>query len=218
MTPRGARQARLSTRQPIQRGLRILIADEDKQALDDLARVLQELGHKVIAKAVRIDEVSREVAAEDPEVAMVKLHEDTEHALELIDTIVDEAECPVIALMEVESLDFIGKAADRGIHAYVKPMSQATVQGAIEVAIRRHAELAHFSEAVSQLEGALDRRATIERAKGILMERHSVGDQEAFELLRAHARRNNRKVIEVAHAVSEGHALLPKHGDEKLTG
>jgi AmiR/NasT family two-component response regulator len=204
------RNATLTTRQPLQRGLRILIADEDKQALEALGQVLQELGHEVIAKAVGIQEVEREIAEEGPEAAMVKLHEDTDHALELIETIVEEADCPVLALMEVESLDFVGKAADRGIYAYTESLSAEDVQGAIEIAIRRHAELEHFKEAVNQLEGALDRRAIIERAKGIIMERHSLGEAEAFEVMRAHARRNNRKVIEVAHAVTEGHALLPK--------
>jgi AmiR/NasT family two-component response regulator len=200
-------------RQPRQRGLRILIADEDEQALDALAQVLQELGHEVIAKAVAIGEVARELDEEQPEVAMVKLHEDTEHALELIDAIVEDADCPVLALMEVESLDFIGRAADRGIYAYAKPISPQAVQGAIEIAVRRHAELEHFSEAVTQLEGALDRRAVIERAKGILMERHSIDEDRAFDIMRSHARRNNRKVVEVAHSVTEGHALLPKAGN-----
>jgi len=84
------------------------------------------------------------------------------------------------------------------------------LQGAIDVAIRRHADVERLNEEVDQLEGALDRRAVIERAKGILMERHSLDDQAAFEMLRSHARSNNRRLIEVARAVTDGHALLPK--------
>ncbi|MBI5106363.1 MAG: ANTAR domain-containing protein [Solirubrobacterales bacterium] len=63
---------------------------------------------------------------------------------------------------------------------------------------------------VEQLEGALERRAIIERAKGIVMERHAVGEREAFELLRSHARATSRPVVEVARAVADGHALLPR--------
>ena len=63
---------------------------------------------------------------------------------------------------------------------------------------------------MEQLEGALERRGTIERAKGILMERHGISDTEAFELLRDHSRAGGRRVIDVARAVIEGHALLPK--------
>jgi response regulator NasT len=63
---------------------------------------------------------------------------------------------------------------------------------------------------VEQLEGALDRRAVIERAKGILMERHSLDERAAFEMLRTHARSSNRRLVDIARAVNEGHALLPR--------
>ena len=68
--------------------------------------------------------------------------------------------------------------------------------------MRRFAELTELSEAVGQLEDAISRRATIERAKGILMERHGVSDREAFEMLRAEARSNNRRLYEVASEVA----------------
>ncbi len=87
-----------------------------------------------------------------------------------------------------------------------------SVQGAIEVALRRYREAAKLAGKVDQLEGALERRVIIERAKGILMERHSLDDRRAFELLREHARSSNRRVVEVALSVTEGHALLPKVG------
>jgi response regulator NasT len=116
----------------------------------------------------------------------------------------------VIALMEVPQPDFISRAAERGIYAYVQPVTAETVQGALDVALRRHADAERLSEEVNELEGALQRRAVIERAKGILMERHSLDDRTAFEMLRSHARSNNRKLVEVARAVSEGHLLLPR--------
>ena len=67
-----------------------------------------------------------------------------------------------------------------------------------------------LTDKVEQLEGALQRRGVIERAKGILMERHSVSEREAFELLRDHARASGRRVVDVAQSVLDGHALLPK--------
>jgi len=68
-------------------------------------------------------------------------------------------------------------------------------------------------EQIQRLESALERRALIERAKGILMERHSVTERAAFDLLRDHARSRNRTVVDVATSVTEGHALLPKARD-----
>jgi AmiR/NasT family two-component response regulator len=192
------------------KGLKVLVADEDHAALDTVANLLHGLGHHVSARAVGVNEVSREIDDDEPDVALVKLHDDDEHALELIDEIVDEATCPVIALMEVPEPDFISRAAKRGIFAYVQPVTAETVQGALEVALRRHADVERLSGEVEVLEGAIKRRAVIERAKGILMERHSLGDREAFELLRSHARANNRKLVEVAGSVADGHLLLPR--------
>jgi AmiR/NasT family two-component response regulator len=191
-------------------GLRVLVADEDHEALDRLSGLLGELGHEVVARAIGVGEVSLEIMREEPEVALVKLHDDDEHALDLIDEIVQEASCPVIALMEVAEPDFISRAAEKGIYAYVQPVTAETVQAALEVAIRRHADVERLNEEVDELEGALRRRAVIERAKGILMERHSIDERTAFELLRRHARANNRKLAEVARAINEGHLLLPR--------
>lgn len=192
------------------KALKVLVADEDHAALDTVARLLHDLGHEVSARAVGVGEVASQISQDEPEVALVKLHDDDEHALDLIDEIVEGADCPVIALMEVPEPDFISRAAEHGIYAYVQPVTAETVQGALEVAIRRHADTERLSDEVGELEGALQRRAVIERAKGILMERHSVDDRAAFELIRSHARANNRKLVEVARAVAEGHLLLPR--------
>ena len=79
--------------------------------------------------------------------------------------------------------------------------------------MRRWREQRDLTEQVERLENALERRAVIERAKGILMERQSLDDRAAFQRLREHARSTNRTVVDVAAAVAEGHALLPKGSD-----
>lgn len=188
--------------------VRVLIADEDRDQLVALAAVLEELGHEVTAHAVSPAEAAQLIADDDPSVAIVALHEDRDHALELIDEITEYSSGPVIAVIEQEDPDFVRHAADLGIYAYAQPLAPSAVQGAIDVAVRRHAETERLEERVDQLESALERRAVIERAKGILMERHGVEDRAAFELLRGHARSHNRKVVDVARAVTEGHALL----------
>jgi AmiR/NasT family two-component response regulator len=190
--------------------LRVLVADEDRRALDDLGRTLTDLGHEVTPYAVSVSEAARLIAAEDPDLAFVMAHRDDEHALALIGEAVEYASGPVIAQVPDADVDFLSRAAERGISAYVESMDPESVQGAIEVAVRRYREASSLHEKVDQLEGALDRRATIERAKGILMERHGVGERDAFELLRDHARTSGRRVVDVAQTVLDGHALLPK--------
>jgi response regulator NasT len=190
-------------------GLRVLVADEDADALDRLARLLHELGHTVTAYAVEVSQVAEQVVADDPELSMVVLHRDDDHALALIEEISAYSSGPVIALTQREDPAFAARAADRGIAAQATPDGPDAVQSAIEVALRRHAEIERLEAKVDQLEGALARRAVIERAKGILMERHGVDDRTAFERLRTRARTDRRRVVDVANAVAEGELELP---------
>ncbi|HEX7292252.1 MAG TPA: ANTAR domain-containing protein [Conexibacter sp.] len=190
-------------------GLRVLLADEDAEALDRLAKVLHELGHDVCAYAIEVADVAEKVVADDPEVSMVVLHNDDDHALALIEEICAYASGPVIALTLEDDPEFVARAADRGIAAQATPREPDAVQSAIELALRRHAEIERLEAKVDQLEGALARRAVIERAKGMLMERHGVDDRTAFERLRTRARTDRRRVVDVAQAVAEGELELP---------
>ena len=190
--------------------LRVLIADEDERELRSLHEVLERLGHEVAPYAVSVHAAIELIATEDPDVAIVVVHKDDEHALALIAEAVEFASGPVIAQLPDADVEFLSRAAERGIAAYVESMDPESIQGAIEVARRRHREAAGLHEKVEQLEGALERRARIERAKGILMERHGVQEREAFELLRDHARATGRRVVDVAQTVLDGHALLPR--------
>jgi response regulator NasT len=184
-------------------GLRVLAADEDPAALDALAAMLHELGHTVCAYAVRVDEVADRVVNDDPDIAIVVLHEDDDHALALIEEICAYASGPVIAVTQEPDPDFVARAAERGISAEGKSDDADVMQSAIELALRRYAEVERLEAQVDQLEGALARRAVIERAKGILMERHGIEAHAAFERLRAHARHGRRRVADVARAVAD---------------
>ena len=192
------------------RHLRVLIANEDRDALHELASVLEGLGHEVAPYVVAVSEAIELIATEDPDLAIVVVHQDDEHALALIAETVEYASGPVIAQTRDGDVDFVARAAERGISAWIESTSPEVVQGAIEVALRRYEEAAELQVKVDQLESALERRAIIERAKGILMERHAIDERAAFEMMRDHARAQSRRVVDVALAVTDGHALLPK--------
>ena len=194
-------------------GLRILAADEDEATLRETDELLAKLGHTVCAHAVTVAQAAELIASEDPDLSVVAVDADDEHALALIEEISEYARGPVIALLGEHEAEFVSTAAERGIDAFARPHFLGEVQGAIELALRRHADHARLTEQVEQLETALERRGTIERAKGILMERHAVDERQAFELLRQQARRSNRRVIDLARAVADGHSLLPGRAD-----
>jgi AmiR/NasT family two-component response regulator len=189
--------------------LRVLIANERRDRLALVAPIVAALGHEVIAREIDVDEVGPVTARERPDVALVGLGESSEHALVLIEKIVQEAFCPVILLIHEPNPGFVREASKRGIFAYITDGETEDEEGAhdwqnaIDIVLRRFTEY-------HDLEGAFGRRAVTERAKGILMERHSIDDAAAFDLLRKHSRASNRKLVDVASAVVDGHALLPK--------
>ncbi len=195
-------------------GLTVLVADEDTEALRSTARVLEALGHRVASYAVSVEQAAEQIAEEDPDLSVVAVHDDLEHALDLIDELSESARGPVVAVVENGyDGDFLARAAARGIDGFARSEDPGEVQAAIELALRRHRQEAQLTEQVTQLETALERRSMIERAKGILMERHQVDDRAAFAMLRDHARNGGRKVVDVASAVVEGHPLLPRRRD-----
>jgi AmiR/NasT family two-component response regulator len=184
--------------------LRVLIANERKDRLAVVAPIVADLGHEVIAREIDVTEVGVVTARERPDVALVGLGKSSQHALDLIDKIVQEAACPVILLIHARDPAFVREASKRGIFAYITDSDVEEWQSSIDIVLRRFAEY-------HDLEGAFGRRSVTERAKGILMERHSVDEAEAFEMLRDRSRSANRKLIDIAAAVVDGHRLLPKH-------
>lgn len=181
--------------------LRVLIANERRDRLALLAQVVAGLGHEVIAREIDVKEVGAVTARERPDVALVGLGLHSEHALELISEIVREASCPVIALLSTEDPSYVREAAKRGVFAYIVDSRPDDLQSAIDITLQRFAEY-------HSLQGAFGRRATIEQAKGILMERHAIDAGRAFEMLRDHSQHNGYKLVDVAQAIVDSHLLL----------
>jgi len=174
--------------------LRVLVADEDKQQLEPVGDALEELGHEVIALAVSAGETARATHEHRPDLAIVALHEDKEHALELIEQIVDEATCPVCLLAGDPSREFLSHAARRGIFAHLDSTDKTELAGGIDIAVERYRQF-------RDLLGAFDRRARIERAKGLLMEREGLSEQDAFARLRKASQISGRPLKVVADAL-----------------
>ena len=174
--------------------LRVLVADEREQYLEPVSAAVTELGHEVIGHEIEIDRVGKTTVERRPDVAIVALHEDDDHALDLITEIVHGSTCPVMALVRGARRDFVAEAARRGIFAYLDSTSETELQGAIDVAFQRFQEY-------RKLLNAFKDRARIERAKGILMERHEISDQQAFDRMRDEARSSRRRLLEVVDEV-----------------
>jgi response regulator NasT len=181
--------------------LRVLIANEQPERLDRLVDVITGLGHKVIARELDVGEVGAVTAREQPDVALVGLGLSSDQALKLIERIVHESTCPVVALLTASDPAYIHEAAKRGVFAYIVDGNPEGLESALDITLQRFAEY-------HELQGAFGRRALIEQAKGILMARNAIDADAAFALLRERSQHTGHKLIDVAAALIESHSLL----------
>ena len=107
----------------------------------------------------------------------------------------------MIALLSAKDPAYVHEAAKRGVFAYIIEGGPEELQSAIDITLQRFAEY-------HSLQGAFGRRAMIEQAKGILMNRYAVDADRAFEMLRDHSRHNGHKLVDIAQAVVDSHLLL----------
>lgn len=185
------------------RVLRILIANEEHERLEKISEVVEALGHEIVGRETSVAHVASHSRSTGADVALVALGLHDEHALELISKIVQEAACPVIALLDAEDPSYVDKAAARGVFAYVVLNGQevAELKGALDITLRRFAEF-------QNLQGAFGRRAIIEQAKGILMNRNGIDAAAAFKLMKAHSQQSGQAIHVVAEAITHTHQLL----------
>ena len=185
--------------------LQVLIANEQDERLETITAIVEALGHEVVGRDVDIGSVGRLSRSTGAEVALVGLGLDGEHALDQISAIVHEAACPVIAVLDAKDPRYVDEAAKRGVFAYViLDANGDELQSALDVTLRRFAEF-------QSLQGAFGRRAIIEQAKGILMERHGIDADAAFALLKSHSQHTGQKLLDIAQAIAQTHTLLAAH-------
>ena len=189
--------------------LRVLVASERPERIALVGELVAELGHSVVAGSTDIAGIGTLTTDRQVDVALVGVGASAEHALVLIERIARDAEYPVVAVLETRDPTFVNEAARRGVFASVVDGSPEDLQSALDITLRRFAEYRN-------LRGAFARRAATERAKGILMERHGIDEQRAFEVLRDQSRRTGRKLVDVARALLDAHLLLPgERGPER---
>ena len=183
--------------------LQVLIANEQDARLAIVTAVVERLGHEIVGRDVEIADVGPLSRSSGADVALVGLGLDGEHALEQISAIVHEAACPVIAVLDAKDPRYVEEAARRGVFAYViLGEDDGELQSALDITLRRFAEF-------RSLQGAFGRRAIIEQAKGILMERNGIDADAAFALLKSHSQKSGQKLTDVARALTQTHLLLP---------
>lgn len=182
--------------------LRILIADDESIIRLDLRTILENMGHRVVAEASD-GRTAIDLAKSTPlDLAILDIKMPEMDGLDVAKILMEESICPVLLLTAYSQLDLIERAKDAGVFGYlVKPFKEADLLPAIEIAISRYKEMDELASEVSTLQEKLEARKLIDRAKGILMDKRGMTEQEAFRWIQLQSMNARKSMKEIAEAI-----------------
>jgi len=189
--------------------LRILIADDESIRMMSLRKQLAALGHRVVAEASNGEEAVALAAATQPDLAILDIKMPVADGIEAAQRITRARPIPIILLTAYNEAELVERAAQANISAYLmKPVAEEDLLPAITLALIRFRQFEALRREVSDLREALEARKVIERAKGILVRRLGLTEEEAFRRLQKQSQDSNRKLAEVAEAIVMADRLL----------
>jgi AmiR/NasT family two-component response regulator len=182
--------------------MRILIAEDETIIRLDLRELLERAGFEVCAEARDGAEAVELARAEQPDLAVLDVKMPQLDGIEAARRILDERPIPIVMLTAYGQQELVSRAVEAGVFGYlVKPFRETDLLPAIQTARARYDELSALREEAESLSEALAARKSIERAKGLLMEKEKLTEQEAFARLRRASQVSGRPLKVVADAI-----------------
>jgi AmiR/NasT family two-component response regulator len=199
-----------------ERPMRVVIAEDEAIIRLDLKEILESEGYEVVGETGRGDEAVELVARHQPDLAILDVKMPGLDGIEAARRITSEHKIAALILTAFSQRNLIEDARDAGVAAYlVKPFQRSELIPAIEVAIARfqehraiEEEHARLAGEVASLEDKLETRRLVDRAKGVLMDKHGMGEAEAFSFIQKTAMDRRARMSDVAKEIIEG-ALTP---------
>jgi response regulator NasT len=184
------------------KSLRILIADDESIIRLDLKNILEGMGHKVIAEASDGSTAVDIARRNGLDLAILDIKMPEMDGLDAAKIITEEKICPVLLLTAYSQQDLIDRAKEAGVFGYlVKPFKEADLLPAIEIAISRYGEMSALEKEVGSLQEKIETRKIVDRAKGILMDKHSMSEADAFRWIQQQSMNTRKTMREIAEAV-----------------
>ena len=181
---------------------RILVAEDETIIRLDLKAMLERAGFDVCAEARDGDEAVRLARTMEPDLALLDVKMPKLDGIEAARQILDERPIPIVMVTAYGEQELVSRAVEAGVFGYlVKPFRETDLLPAIETARARHAELVELRQEAESLADALAARKAIERAKGLLMERDGLSEQDAYTRLRKASQVSGRPLRVVAEAL-----------------
>jgi response regulator NasT len=182
-----------------------VIAEDEAIIRLDLRELLEEEGYEVAGETARGDEAVQLVRELRPDLAILDIKMPGRDGVSAAREIAGERLAAVLILTAFSQRDLVEQARDAGALAYlVKPFQKSDLLPAIEIALGRFAELGALEREVGDLQGRLEARKAVDRAKGRLMDEHGMTEQQSWRFLQQQAMANRLQVGEVARRVVDG--------------
>lgn len=189
--------------------LRILIADDESIRLLSLRAQLAALGHQIVGEASTGEEAVALADSQRPDLAILDIKMPRMDGIEVAERITRTRPIPIILLTAYSETQLVERAAQANISAYLmKPVSEEDLRPAIALALARFKQFQALRQEVADLREALEARKVIEKAKGILMRRLDLTEEEAFRRLQRQSQESNRKLAQVAEAIVVADQML----------
>tara|TARA_B110000438_G_scaffold63584_1_gene64072 strand:+ start:5937 stop:6518 length:582 start_codon:yes stop_codon:yes gene_type:complete len=189
---------------------RVVIAEDEAIIRLDLREMLEEEGYTVVGEAGRGDEAVELVRQLDPDLCIFDIKMPGLDGLSAARAVCSERNAAVVILTAFSQRNLIEQARDAGVLSYlVKPFQRAELVSAIEVALGRFDEMVKLEETVKELEGQLESRKMVDRAKGKLMDQYQMSENDAFVFVQKRAMNDRSTMLVVAQNILDG-SLVPE--------
>ncbi|MCS5674959.1 MAG: response regulator [Actinomycetota bacterium] len=184
---------------------RVVIAEDEAIIRLDLREMLEEEGYEVVAETGRGDEAVELVAKHSPDLCIFDIKMPGMDGLSAARQVSSDRQAAVVILTAFSQRHLIEQARDAGVLSYlVKPFQPEELVSAIEVALGRFEEMRQLEETVRELEGQLEARKAVDRAKGRLIDDHGLSEQDAFAFIQKTAMSERSTMLDVANLVIGG--------------
>jgi response regulator NasT len=182
--------------------LRIAVADDEPDMREYFQKSLLRLGHKVVSVAQNGQELVEQCRALHPDLVITDIKMPDMDGIEAAIRIYRERPVPVVLVSAYHDATLMERAeADHILGYLIKPIKQADLEPVIGLAMRRFGQFQELRKEAADLRQALEDRKLIERAKGVIMKRAQMDEQEAFRRLQKLASEKSRKLVEVAQMI-----------------
>ena len=182
--------------------LRVMLVDRDPERSELLEQALADAGHRIIARIGDDAALSDEVAKYQPDVIVIDMESPGRDTLEQMREINRDQPKPIILFSDQRDPDYIRQAVKAGVSAYVVDgLSRDRVMPIVEVAVARFREFQNLRQELEETKTRLADRKIVEKAKGLLMKKKNMGEEQDYQFLRKTAMSSNLQLIEVARVL-----------------